>query len=442
MICSNACSKAASTRSWRSVTSGAQASSSESRIDSFRTTSKSSQSSPNSGRKTLSTMSASRCSSSSTGLTRVLASGQPFQPMTLWIQYSKTVTAYWRAAGELQMPAGQARRPVLTLLYRAMICSSSRYSGSIPGAILGMGRAMGRLARRPEYPSGVCGYYAGDMASTGFTPEQVQRYARHLILPEVGGAGQRKLLNTSVLLLGAGGLGSPAAMYLAAAGIGRIGILDFDVVDASNLQRQILHGTEDLGRPKVESAAETLRSMNPDVEVIEHRIHINSENALDVFRPYDVIVDGTDNFPTRYLANDASFFLEKPLVSGAIYRFEGQVTVFEAASGTGCYRCLFPNPPPPGAVPSCAEAGVFGVLPGILGSMMAFETIKHVLGVGQGLVGKLLVFEGIDMDFRKLNLRRNPDCPLCGDNPTVTGLIDYEQFCGMPASEASVVPVS
>ena len=280
------------------------------------------------------------------------------------------------------------------------------------------------------------------MTSNGFTPQQVQRYARHLILPEVGGAGQRKLLDTSVLLLGAGGLGSPAAMYLAAAGIGRIGILDFDVVDASNLQRQILHGTEDLGRPKVESAAETLRSMNPDVEVIEHRIHINSENALDVFRPYDVVVDGTDNFPTRYLANDASFFLAKPLVSGAIYRFEGQVTVFEAARGTGCYRCLFPNPPPPGAVPSCAEAGVFGVLPGILGSMMAFETIKHVLGVGDGLVGKLLVFEGIDMDFRKLNLRRNPDCPLCGDNPTVTGLIDYEQFCGMPASEASVVPVS
>lgn len=280
------------------------------------------------------------------------------------------------------------------------------------------------------------------MTSNGFTPQQVQRYARHLILPEVGGAGQRKLLNTSVLLLGAGGLGSPAAMYLAAAGIGRIGILDFDVVDASNLQRQILHGTDDLGRPKVESAAETLRSMNPDVEVVEHRIHINSENALDVFRPYDVVVDGTDNFPTRYLANDASFFLAKPLVSGAIYRFEGQVTVFEAARGTGCYRCLFPNPPPPGAVPSCAEAGVFGVLPGILGSMMAFETIKHVLGVGNGLVGKLLVFEGIDMDFRKLNLRRNPDCPLCGDNPTVTGLIDYEQFCGMPASEASVVPVS
>ena len=275
------------------------------------------------------------------------------------------------------------------------------------------------------------------MASNGFTPEQVQRYARHLILPEVGGAGQRKLMNTSVLLLGAGGLGSPAGMYLAAAGVGRIGILDFDVVDASNLQRQILHGADDLGRPKVESAADTLRSLNPDVEVIQHRIHINSENALDVFRPYDVIVDGTDNFPTRYLANDAAFFLQKPLVSGAIYRFEGQLSVFEAYKGSGCYRCLFPNPPPPGAVPSCAEAGVFGVLPGIVGSMMAFETIKYILDIGQGLVGKLLIFEGIDMDFRKLNLRRVASCPLCGDNPTVTGLIDYEQFCGMPAIEPS-----
>src|SRR5262245_2063534 len=278
------------------------------------------------------------------------------------------------------------------------------------------------------------------MTSNGFTPQQVQRYARHLILPEVAGAGQRKLLDTSVLLLGAGGLGSPAAMYLAAAGIGRIGILDFDVVDASNLQRQILHGTEDLGRPKVESAADTLRSMNPDVEVVEHRIHVNSENALEVFKPYDVIVDGTDNFPTRYLANDASFFLEKPLVYGAIYRFEGQMTVFEAAKGTGCYRCLFPNPPPPGAVPSCAEAGVFGVLPGIIGSMLAFATIKHVLCIGRGMIGKLLIFEGIDMDFRKVNLRRNPACPLCGDQPTVTGLIDYEVFCGAPAAEPSETP--
>src|SRR5262245_54239473 len=278
------------------------------------------------------------------------------------------------------------------------------------------------------------------MASTGFTPQQVQRYARHLILPEVGGAGQRKLLGTSVLLLGAGGLGSPAAMYLAAAGVGHIGIVDFDDVDASNLQRQILHGTDDLGRPKAESAAATLRSLNPDAEVTQHRLHLNSENALDVFRPYDVIVDGTDNFPTRYLANDAAYFLEKPLVHGAIYRFEGQMTMFEAAQGTGCYRCLFPNPPPPGAVPSCAEAGVFGVLPGIIGSMLAFATIKHILGIGSGMIGKLLIFEGVDMEFRKVNLRRNPDCPLCGDHPTVTGLIDYEQFCGAPALEPSTEP--
>lgn len=278
------------------------------------------------------------------------------------------------------------------------------------------------------------------MAQRGFTAEQVQRYARHLILPEVGGAGQRKLLNTSVLLLGAGGLGSPAAMYLAAAGLGKIGIVDFDVVDASNLQRQILHGSEDLGRTKVDSAEDTLRALNPDVEVVKHRAHVSSENALEVFRPYDIVIDGTDNFPTRYLANDAAFFLGKPLVHGAIFRFEGQLVMFDAARGTGCYRCLFPTPPPPGAVASCAEAGVFGVLPGIIGSMMAFETIKYVLGIGQGMIGKLLVFEGIDMSFRKVNLRRNPGCPLCGDSPTVTELVDYEQFCGVPAREPSETP--
>jgi len=268
----------------------------------------------------------------------------------------------------------------------------------------------------------------------------MQRYARHLILPEVGGAGQRKLLNTSVLLLGAGGLGSPAALYLAAAGVGKIGILDFDVVDASNLQRQILHGTEDLGRLKVDSAADTIRSINPDVEVVKHNLHIDSSNALDLFRPYDVIVDGTDNFPTRYLSNDAAYFQAKPLVHGAIFRFEGQMTMFDAARGTGCYRCLFPTPPPPGAVASCAEAGVFGVLPGIIGSMMAFETIKHVLGIGETMIGKLLIFEGSDMSFRRVNLRRNPECPLCGDDPTVKGLIDYEQFCGMPSVEPSREP--
>ncbi|TME15891.1 MAG: molybdopterin biosynthesis protein MoeB, partial [Chloroflexi bacterium] len=230
-----------------------------------------------------------------------------------------------------------------------------------------------------------------------FTPDQVARYARHLILPEVGGAGQRKLLNSSVLLLGAGGLGSPAAMYLAAAGVGKIGIVDFDTVDASNLQRQLLHGHDDIGRPKVESAAETLRSLNPDVEVVAINEHLNSETALRIFAPYDVIVDGTDNFPTRYLANDAAHFLAKPLVHGSIFRFEGRLALFDSAKGTGCYRCLFPEPPPPGSVQSCAEAGVFGVLPRIIGSMMVFETIKYLLDIGRPMVGRYLLFEGEDM---------------------------------------------
>jgi len=276
------------------------------------------------------------------------------------------------------------------------------------------------------------------MTSNGkFTPDQVARYARHLILPEVGGAGQRKLLGSSVLLLGAGGLGSPAAMYLAAAGVGKIGIVDFDVVDASNLQRQLLHGVDDIGKPKVESAAQTLRGLNPDVEVVAINEHLNSETAMRIFAPFDVIVDGTDNFPTRYLANDAAHFLAKPLVHGSIFRFEGRMALFDSAKGTGCYRCLFPEPPPPGSVQSCAEAGVFGVLPGIIGSMMAFETIKYLLNIGKPMVGRYLLFEGEDMTFRELKLRRNKACPLCGDNPTVHGLIDYEAFCGAPAMEPS-----
>ncbi|HEV3406271.1 MAG TPA: molybdopterin-synthase adenylyltransferase MoeB, partial [Candidatus Dormibacteraeota bacterium] len=250
-----------------------------------------------------------------------------------------------------------------------------------------------------------------------FTPDQVARYARHLILPEVGGAGQRKLLNSSVLLLGAGGLGSPAAMYLAAAGVGKIGIVDFDVVDASNLQRQLLHGVDDIGRSKADSAADTLRSLNPDVDVVPIKEHVNSENAMRIFEPYDVIIDGTDNFPTRYLANDAAHFLAKPLVHGSIFRFEGRLAVFDSAHGTGCYRCLFPEPPPPGSVQSCAEAGVFGVLPGIIGSMMAFETIKYLLDIGRPMIGRYLLFEGEDMTFRELKLRQNKACPLCGENP-------------------------
>ncbi len=233
------------------------------------------------------------------------------------------------------------------------------------------------------------------------------------------------------------GLGSPAAMYLAAAGVGKIGIVDFGVVDASNLQRQLLHGHDDIGRPKVESAAETLRNLNPDVEVVPINEHLNSETAMRIFAPYDVIVDGTDNFPTRYLANDAAHFLAKPLVHGSIFRFEGRLALFDSAKGTGCYRCLFPEPPPPGSVQSCAEAGVFGVLPGIIGSMMAFETIKYLLDIGRPMVGRYLLFEGEDMTFRELKLRQNKACPLCGENPTVDSLIDYEAWCGTPAMEPS-----
>ena len=228
----------------------------------------------------------------------------------------------------------------------------------------------------------------------GFTPDQVARYARHLILPEVGGAGQRKLLSSSVLLLGAGGLGSPAAMYLAAAGVGKVGIVDFDTVDASNLQRQLLHGINDVGRAKVDSAARTLQNLNPDVEVVPIREHLNSDTAMKMFEPYDIIVDGTDNFPTRYLANDAAHFLGKPLVHGSIFRFEGRLALFDSSHGTGCYRCLFPEPPPPGSVQSCAEAGVFGVLPGIIGSMMAFETIKYLLNIGKPMIGRLPAVRG------------------------------------------------
>src|SRR5258705_2464142 len=275
-----------------------------------------------------------------------------------------------------------------------------------------------------------------------FTPDQVARYARHLILPEVGGAGQRKLLNSSVLLLGAGGLGSPAAMYRDAGGVGKIGIVDFDTVDASNLQRQLLHGTKDIGRLKVDSAAETLRNLNPDVEVVPISEHLTSETAMRIFAPYDIIVDGTDNFPTRSRANDAAHFLAKPLVHGSILRFEGRLAMFDSAKGTGCYRCLFPEPPPPGEVQSCAEAGVFGVLPGIIGSMMAFETIKHLLDIGRPMIGRYLLFDGEDMSFRELKLSRSKACPLCVEHPTVHGLIDYEAWCGMQAMEPSQAQAS
>jgi molybdopterin/thiamine biosynthesis adenylyltransferase/rhodanese-related sulfurtransferase len=266
--------------------------------------------------------------------------------------------------------------------------------------------------------------------------EAMRRYARHVMLPEVGLEGQKKICATSVLCIGAGGLGSPIAMYLAAAGIGRIGIVDFDVVDESNLQRQLLHGTSDVGRPKAESAAATLRDLNPLVEVVEHRERISSANALELIRPYDIVVDGTDNFPTRYLTNDACVLLKKPNVFGAIYRFEGQASVFAPHLGGPCYRCLYPEPPPPGAVPSCGEAGVLGVLPGIIGCIQATEILKLAAGIGTSLAGRLLVYDALEMKFRELRLRRDPQCPVCGEQPTITELIDYEQFCGVtPKSE-------
>lgn len=263
-----------------------------------------------------------------------------------------------------------------------------------------------------------------------FTPTQVRRYSRHLLLPEVGPVGQRKLLNAKVLLIGAGGLGSPTAFYLAAAGVGTLGIVDFDEVDLSNLQRQILHKEKDVGRPKVDSAKETLTALNSDVRVIAHDVPLNSDNAMEVFADYDIIVNGCDNFPTRYLANDAAYFLRKPLVDGGINQFEGLVSIY--MPGDGCYRCLYPAPPPPGAVPSCAEAGVLGVLPGIVGSMQALETIKLILGIGDPLIGRLLLFDALAVEFRTLRTRRDPGCPVCGDTPTIHELIDYEEFCGVP----------
>ena len=266
--------------------------------------------------------------------------------------------------------------------------------------------------------------------------DEIRRYSRHLILPEVGLAGQKKICSTSVLCIGAGGLGSPIAMYLAAAGIGKIGLVDFDSVDFSNLQRQIIHGTEDVGRPKTRSAKETINRINPNVEVVIHEMRLTSENALKVIAQYDIVVDGTDNFPTRYLTNDACVLLQKPNAYGSIFRFEGQASVFAPHRGGPCYRCLYPEPPPPGMVPSCAEGGVLGVLPGIIGCIQATEILKLALGKGSSLIGRLLLFNALDMKFRELKLRRDRGCPLCGENPTITKLIDYEQFCGIAPEPA------
>ena len=267
--------------------------------------------------------------------------------------------------------------------------------------------------------------------------EETQRYSRHLIMPEVGMEGQKKLKAASVLCIGAGGLGSPLSLYLAAAGIGRLGLVDFDVVDFSNLQRQILHYTSDVGRPKLTSAREKLQAINPNIELETYEAHLNSQNALELFRDYDIIADGTDNFPTRYLVNDACVLTGKPNIYGSIFRFEGQASVF-AAPGGPCYRCLYPEPPPPGLVPSCAEGGVLGILPGLVGVIQATEVVKLILGQGESLAGRLLLFDALGMRFRELKLRRNPACPACGDHPTVTELIDYEQFCGIPPETEEV----
>ncbi|MCE2827775.1 MAG: molybdopterin-synthase adenylyltransferase MoeB [Verrucomicrobium sp.] len=269
------------------------------------------------------------------------------------------------------------------------------------------------------------------------TNEEIRRYSRHLILPEVGLAGQRKIRNTSVLCIGAGGLGSPIAMYLAAAGIGRLGIVDFDTVDYSNLQRQILHSDADVGTSKADSAKAAIAALNPNVQVDLHKTRITADNAFDLIRPYDIVVDGTDNFPTRYLTNDACVLLKKPNVYGSIFRFEGQASVFAPHLGGPCYRCLYPEPPPPGMVPSCAEGGVLGVLPGIIGCIQATEILKLALGKGSSLIGRLMLFNALDMKFRELKLRKDPKCPVCGPNPTVTQLIDYEMFCGIQPEPAN-----
>ena len=266
--------------------------------------------------------------------------------------------------------------------------------------------------------------------ATALTPEQVDRYSRHIIMPQVGPSGQRKLMEAKVLVIGAGGLGGPVALYLALAGVGTIGIVDFDIVDLSNLQRQVLHQNADVGRPKVVSAKETLNAYNPDVNVVTHETPITSDNAMGLMAQYDIIVNGADNFTTRYMVNDAAYMSGKTLVDGSILLFDGQATVF--VPGSGCYRCLFPAPPPPGMVPSCAEAGVLGALTGIMGSIQATETLKQILGIGDPLVGRLLLVDALASEFRVVKLRRDPKCPLCGDDPTITELIDYEGFCGAP----------
>src|SRR5213593_879948 len=290
-------------------------------------------------------------------------------------------------------------------------------------------------------PTGVMDPGSDPDLTPTLTNDEVKRYSRHLIMPEVGVDGQLKLKASKVLCIGAGGLGSPVAMYLAAAGVGTLGIVDFDTVDFSNLQRQILHGTPDVGRSKLASAKDRLNALNPNVDIETYEVALSSQNAMKLFEPYDVIVDGTDNFPTRYLVNDACVLLGKPNAYGSIFRFEGQASVFATKEGP-CYRCLYPEPPPPGLVPSCAEGGVLGVLPGLIGVIQATETVKLIMGIGEALIGRFLIYDALRMRFRELKLRKDPDCPVCGTHPTVTKLIDYEQFCGIHPAAPEPVPVA
>lgn len=275
-----------------------------------------------------------------------------------------------------------------------------------------------------------------DPRTVTLSHEEVKRYSRHLIMPEVGMEGQKKIKAAKILLIGTGGLGSPTSMYLAAAGVGTLGIVDYDTVDYTNLQRQIIHGTKDIGRPKLESAADTLADINPYLQIIKYEVPFTSHNALEILKDYDLIIDGTDNFPTRYLVNDAAVMLGKLNVYGSIFRFEGQVSVFGHPEGP-CYRCMFPEPPPPGLVPSCAEGGVLGVLPGTVGTLQATEALKLIMGIGKPLVGRMLLYDALEMTWDTINVRKNPACPICSEHPTLTELIDYEQFCGVPAHDHS-----
>ena len=291
------------------------------------------------------------------------------------------------------------------------------------------------MATKSDVARPVAASAVSDAAPVALTKKEIERYSRHLIMPEVGMEGQLKLKQAKVLCIGTGGLGAPLGLYLAAAGVGRIGLVDFDKVDDSNLQRQILFSTKDVGRPKIEAAADRLHGLNPEIQIDTFDTHLSSENALEILKDYDIVVDGTDNFPTRYLVNDACVLLKKPNVYGSIFRFEGQITIFGFPAGP-CYRCLYPEPPPPGLVPSCAEGGVLGVLPGIVGAIQAAETLKLIIGKGDSLIGRLLLFDALAMRFRELKLRKNPDCPMCGAHPTITKLIDYAEFCGVRGEEA------